>query len=253
MKTLKLTLILFLFAASGTIFSQSKSDSLNHKQADTINNYSKMMDSLMNVYTKQYNEMSHQSNKNNQRKGAGNNLFGLTIDLVFGVGISKSSFDLSKDTTGLNNPNSNTGPMIGANVNIRLLGFAFGTGINYSSKGFTTNNSNSFNANYLNIPLMFTYNFDISKTEISLSAGPYAGILLSQNNSQYLSLKSIDIGIVGSVQGSYTFNNYLGALLGVKYEQGGLNNLIKTNSINNNISSMKTTNWYIYSGIKFTL
>lgn len=253
MKTVQLTLILFLFAAYGTIFSQSKSDSLNQKHADTLNNYSKMMDSLMNVYTKQYNEMSHQSNKNNHQKGAGNSLFGVTIDLILGAGFSKTSFDMSKDTTGLNNTNSKTGPMIGANVNIRLLGFAFGTGINYSSKGFTTNNSNSFNANYMNIPLMFTYNLDISKAEISLSAGPYAGILLSQGSSQYYSLKSIDIGIAGSIQGSYSINNYLGVLLGVKYEQDGLNNLLKTSPVNNYISSIKTTNWFIYSGIKFTL
>lgn len=249
MKTLKLILILFLFTASGTIFCQSKSDSLNQKKADTLYNYSKMMDSLMNVYK----EMSHQSNNSSHPKGSGNNLFGLTLDVIFGVGISNSSIDMSKDTTGLNNPNSKTVPTIGAYLNIRLLGFAFGTGINYSSKGFTTNNSNSFNANYLNIPLMFTYNFDIKKTEISLSAGPYVGILLSQSNSQYYNLKNIDIGIAGNVQGSYTFNNYLGALLGVKYEQGGLNNLLKTSPVNNYISSIKTTNWYIYSGIKFNL
>ncbi len=253
MKNVKLTLILFLFAVNGTIFGQYKSESLNQKQPDTIKNYSKMMDSLMNVYTKQYNEMSHQSNNSNFQRGLGNNLFGLTIDLIIGAGFSKTSFDLSKDTAGLSNTNSKTGLMIGANVNIRLLEFAFGTGISYSSKGFITNNSNSYDANYLNIPFMFSYNFDIGKAEISLSAGPYAGILLSQGGSQYYSLKSINLGIAGSVQGSYIFNNYLGVLLGVKYEQDGLNNLLKSSPINNYISSIKTTNWFIYSGIKFVL
>jgi hypothetical protein len=66
-------------------------------------------------------------------------------------------------------------------------------------------------------------------------------------------MKNIDLGITAAMQGSYFFNQYLGVLLGVKYEQGGLNNLLKTTGNNNYINSIKTTNWFIYSGMKFNL
>lgn len=173
--------------------------------------------------------------------------------MIFGVGISNTSFELNKDTAGLSNTNSKTGPSLGVNINLRLAGFSFGTGFNYSSKGFTSSNSSSYSANYFNIPLMFAFNFNISKVEINLSAGPYVGILLSQSGSQYYQMKNIDIGIAGSIQGNYFFNKYIGMLLGVKYEQGGLNNLLKSSGVNNYVSSIKTQNWFIYTGVKFAL
>ena len=88
---------------------------------------------------------------------------------------------------------------------------------------------------------------------MDLAAGPYVGILLSQDNNQNFALKNIDLGITGRLQGSYFFNRFMGTLLGVKYEQGGLNNLLQSNAANSNISSIKTTNWFIYTGLKFVL
>ena len=101
---------------------------------------------------------------------------------------------------------------------------------------------------------MFAFNFDIKRVRIDLAAGPYIGILLSSDaNSQY-TMKNLDLGIVANVQGTYFFNRFLGTLLGVKYEQGGLNNLLQnTPGSNNNVTSIKTTNWFIYTGIKFIL
>jgi len=101
---------------------------------------------------------------------------------------------------------------------------------------------------------MFAFNFNINKVEVDVAAGPYLGILLSHDTSQYYSMKNLDIGIVGTLQGTYFFNRFLGALLGLKYEHGGLNNLLESSTtLNNNITSMKTRNWFIYSGIKFVL
>ncbi len=243
----------FLAAAPpAALLAQSKTDTLYRSAYDTAN-ITRMRDSLMNNYQKQYGEYQKKldEQKRNQR-GSGNSLFGVTVDLIVGAGFSKTNFDVNNDTTGLSNTGSRSGPMIGANINLRLLGFSFSTGLSYSSKGFTTA-SNSYSANYFNIPLMFAFNFNISKVQVDLAAGPYIGILLSQNQPQGYALKNIDLGITGSLQGSYFFNKYLGALLGVKYEQGGLNNLIQSNAANGYINSIKTTNWFIYSGIKFVL
>lgn len=246
-------LMFYLAATPPTVLlAQTKSDTLYKSGYDT-SKISKMRDSIMNSYQKQYGDYQKKLNeqKGNQR-GLGSGLFGLTIDLIVGAGFSKTSFDLSKDTAGLSNTGSRTGPLVGANVNISLLGFSFSTGFSYSSKGFTTN-SNSYSANYFNIPLLFAFNFNIKKVEIGVAAGPYIGILLSQDQTQNYALKNIDLGITGTLQGTYFFNRFLGALLGVKYEQGGLNNLIQSNAANGYINSIKTTNWFIYSGVKFVL
>ena len=189
-----------------------------------------------------------------KQRGLGSSLFGLTLDIIFGVGISNTQFDVNGDTTGLSNTNSKTGPMIGVNVNFNLLGIALGTGFNYSSKGFSTGGSGQESANYINIPLMFAFNFDVGKkVQVDLAAGPYVGILLSQEKNQYYQLNNIDLGIAATVQGNYFFNRFLGALLGVKYEHGGLNDMIEKSSANSYVSSVKARNWFIYSGIKFIL
>lgn len=250
MKGLKFLAVLFVFISACAVFSQPKKDSVKTNYFDSTYN-SKTMDSLMKVYSKQMDDYNKQNKRNN--RGPGSSLFGVNVDVIFGVGISNTSFELNRDTAGLSNTSSKTGPSLGVNVNLRLAGFLLSTGFNYSSKGFTSSNSNTYSANYFNIPLMFSFNFNISKIEVDLSAGPYLGILLSQDQSQYYKMKNIDIGVAGSLQGNYFFNNYVGMLLGVKYEQGGLNNLLQTEGANNYVSSIKTQNWFIYTGVKFAL
>ena len=245
MKNFKSLIALIVVLTVQTVSAQVNNDSLEH--------YMKMRDSLIKANTKEYNDMNKQySEKQDQKKGLGSSFFGLNLDIIFGVGISKTEFDLTKDTAGLSNANSKTGPMLGVNVNINLMGFSLATGFSYSSKGFSSGSS-SYNANYFNIPLMFAFNFNISKVEVDLAAGPYVGILLSQDKNEYYALKNIDLGITGSIQGSYFFNRFVGALVGVKYEHGGLNNLLESNGMGNYVSSVKTRNWFIYSGVKFVL
>jgi hypothetical protein len=252
LKYFKLFLIVGVVFTIQFITAQSKNDSLNKKMYDTT--YSKkMMDSVMKISSQQSKEyekmMKEQQSK---QRGLGSSFFGLNLDVFFGVGISKTEFEMNQDTSGFSNIGTKTGPLLGVNLNMNLIGFAISTGFNFSSKGFTAN-SNSYNANYMNIPLMFAFNFNIERVGIDVAAGPYIGILLSNDESQQYTLKNLDIGIVGTLQGSYFFNRFLGALVGVKYEQGGLNNLIETGTENNNITSIKTQNWFIYTGMKFVL
>jgi Outer membrane protein beta-barrel domain len=244
--------VLFLSSVS-TVQLNAQNDSLQKTYSDTAN-YSKMRDSLMKVYTQQNKEYEKMMKKQESKKrGLGSSLFGVNLDVIFGAGFSNTEFDVNGDTTGLSNATSKAGPMLGVNVNFNFVGFAFSTGFNYSSKGFSSGGPDQVNANYLNIPLMFAFNFDLGKVEMDIAAGPYVGILLSQEQSQYYTLKNIDLGITGNVQGSYFFNRFIGALIGVKYEHGGLNDMIDSQELNNYTSSVKSRNWYIYSGIKFVL
>ncbi len=246
--------LLVIMLSISTVSVQAQNDSLHKSYNDSLY-YAKMRDSLMKVYSQQSKEYENKmNNQNSKQRGLGSSFFGLNLDVIFGVGISNTQFDVNGDTTGLSNANSKTGPMIGVNVNFNLLGLALGTGFNYSSKGFSTGGSGQGNANYINIPLMFAFNFDVGKkVQIDLAAGPYVGILLSQEKNQYYQLSNIDLGIVATVQGNYFFNRFMGVLLGVKYEHGGLNNLIEQGSTSSYVSSVKARNWFIYSGIKFVL
>jgi len=252
LKYIRLVLLVLSVLTVHTVSAQSKNDSL-YKNAYDTTNYVKMRDSLMKVYSGMNKDFTKGMTGESKQKGLGSSFFGLNLDVIFGVGISNTTFDLSKDTAGLNNTGAKVGPMIGVNVNLNLIGFAISTGFNFSSKGFTTNNSESHNANYFNIPLMFAINFNIKKVEVDIAAGPYIGILLSSDTSQYYALKNLDIGIVGTLQGTYFFNRFMGALVGVKYEHGGLNNLMETGASSNYVSAIKTRNWFIYTGIKFVL
>lgn len=248
----KLIPVLVLLALC-TVSVLSQNDSLNKNYNDS-NYYAKMRDSLMKVYSQQNKEYEKMVKKQNDNKrGLGSSLFGVNLDVIFGVGFASTEFDVNSDTSGLARTTAKTGPMLGVNVNVNLIGFAFSTGFTYSSKGFKTANSENQSADYINIPLMFAFNIDVGKVGIDLAAGPYIGILVSHDTSQYYTMKNIDLGIVGTLQGSYFFNRFMGTVLGFKYERGGLNNLLEPSGTGNNISAIKTQNWFIYTGLKFVL
>jgi hypothetical protein len=256
MKSILTALLIVMFTFSTAAQDESRPGNKTLPQVnDSIAYYQKMRDSLVNANMKEYEKYNKEIegySEPKNKKGLGSTFFGLNVDVIFGVGFAKTEFDVTKDTAGLSNANSKAGPMVGVNINFNLMGLALGTGFNYSSKGFSSG-SDSYSANYFNIPLMFAFNFNISKVEIDLAAGPYVGILLSQDKNQFYAMKNIDIGIAGSVQGSYFFNRFVGALVGVKYERGGLNGLLESNGMNNYVSGIKTQNWFVYSGIKFVL
>jgi hypothetical protein len=182
-------------------------------------------------------------------------LFNLNIDVQLGLGISTTSFDLNKidsATQNLNSTNTRLGPNFGAILSVDFLGYGFTSGLQYSSKGFETVSGQTTSLNYFNIPLLFYFDFQIDRTIIDGNFGPYFGLLLSQNNDAKvvpIEVKNFDFGLTGNIQGAYMFYKYIGALLGVKYEYGGLNNLGR----NEAVKSVKTSTFFIYSGIKFVL
>jgi hypothetical protein len=182
-------------------------------------------------------------------------LFNLNLDIQLGLGISNTSFDLNKydsTTAYVSDPGTKLGPNIGAILSVDFFGYGFTSGVQYSSKGFETATNKTTALNYFNIPLLFYFDFQLDKVIIDGNVGPYFGLLLSQNDDSSVvpfKVKNFDLGLTGNIQGAYMFQKHLGALLGVKYEYGGLNNLGKNEAIN----SIKTSTFFIYSGIKFVL
>ncbi len=188
-------------------------------------------------------------------KAAKNKIFNLNIDIQLGLSSSKTNFTLNRvdsTTQNLSNPSSKLGPNIGAIVSIDFLGFGFTSGLQYSSKGFETIKNETTDFKYFNIPLLFYFDIDLGKVILAGNFGPYFGLLLSQNNDAPVvpfEVKNFDLGLTGDVQGAYMFQKHLGALLGVKYEYGGLNNL----GNNEAIKSIRTSTVFVYTGIKFVL
>lgn len=184
-------------------------------------------------------------------------IFSLNIDLQLGLSISNTKFKFNtndSNTAKLSGSSSKVGPSIGAVVSINLLGFGFSSGLVYSSKGFQTTSGENFNYHYFNIPLLFYFNFDFGKVLIDGNFGPYFGLLLNQDDftsspANPYALKNFDLGLTGNLQGAYMFAKHFGALLGGKFEYGGLNNLVS----NQLVSSVSTQTFFIYTGMKFVL
>lgn len=186
-------------------------------------------------------------------------IFNLSLDLQLGMTISNTKFNFNANDTSsasakVSGSSSKVGPSIGAFVSINLLGFGFSSGLVYSSKGFQTTSGENFNYHYINIPLLFYFNFDFGKVIIDGNVGPYFGLLLNQdditsNPSNPYLLKNFDLGLTGNLQGTYMFAKHLGALLGGRFEYGGLNNLVS----NQLISRVSTQTFFIYTGMRFVL
>lgn len=182
-----------------------------------------------------------------------NAIFNLDLDIQLGVGIANTNFELNKvdsTTQSLNTTSTKVGPAIGAILSLDFLGFGFTTGFQYSNKGFESTTGDKTNLNYFNIPLLIYFDFNVGdRIRIDGNLGPYFGLLMSQTNDPRYKVKNFDFGLTGNLQGAYMFNKYIGALLGFKYEYGGLNNL----GNNENVKKINTSTMNIYTGLKFEL
>lgn len=184
-------------------------------------------------------------------------LFSMDLAIKFGLGISKTNFDLNRtnDTLQpLNATNTVPGPSIGADVTFTFLGFGFTTGMMYSKKGFQTTGGSNYNFHYFIIPLLFYFNYEIGRVVIDGNFGPYFGLLLSndeftQGNVPVYKMKNFDLGLTANIEGAYMFTKVLGVLLGYKFEYGGLNNLASNEIINR----MTTQTHFIFTGLKVAL
>jgi hypothetical protein len=188
-------------------------------------------------------------------KAKKNAIFNLNFDIQLGADFSKASVDVNENGDTSNTAQKNAlqttktkvGPSIGAILSIDFLGFGFTTGLHYTGKGIKTE-SGQFdqNLNYLNIPLLLYFDIDLGKVLIDGNVGPYFGLLVSQEENSLIKVKNFDLGLTGNLQGAYLIQKHVGILLGLKYEYGGLNNLVQNQSIN----SIKTNTFFVYTGVK---
>ncbi len=183
-------------------------------------------------------------------------IFNLSLDLQGGATISTTKFDLNvidSTTRDLNNNSTKVGPSFGLLFDVNFLGFGFTSGLQYSGKGFTTESGDKANMNFFNIPLLFYFDFQISKVIIDGNLGPYFGLLMSSSDENSplppYKIKSFDFGLTADIEGAYMINKYIGPLLGLKYEYGGINNL----GNNEKINRTTTQTFFIYTGVKFVL
>lgn len=146
--------------------------------------------------------------------------------------------------------------------------FSFSTGISFNGKSFELTNPNyrppvadsSFKpgsslylvANYLNVPLNFHVGGMVTENVgFDFNGGPYLGILMSSPNnvSNGSGFKNFDLGLNGTLTGSYVIQYPLKAILGVDFQYGGLNNLGKTALVDR----ISTINYSLFSGLRIAL
>lgn len=179
-----------------------------------------------------------------------NRVIGLDLDIQVGASFSNTNFETNVPNDTLDNTTTKSGPLIGALLSVNFFGLGFTTGLQYSAKGFETTNGEKADLNFFNIPLLFYFDFNLSdKVRLEGNVGPYFGVLLSSSDSPDYQIKNFDFGLLGNLQFAYMFNNFIGVILGGKYEYGGINNL----GNNENIKSITTSTINIYTGMKFEL
>ena len=192
------------------------------------------------------------------QQNKGPKLFSFDLDIQVGLGIASSSFNLNKvdsNSKDLNNTGTKVGPSVGATVSLNLLGYGFSTGILYAPKGFQSSSGTNFNLHYFVVPWLIYFDLDFNRVRINGNFGPYVGILLnkdaylSNSNVNVFTPKNVDFGLTANIEGAYYFTKILGALLGVKYEFGGLNNLASTDYI----KSLHTSTVFVYTGLKISI
>jgi hypothetical protein len=142
---------------------------------------------------------------------------------------------------------------------------SFSSGLSFNGKSFELTNPNikppftdtSFKAgssmyvtaNYLDIPLNIHLGGKVSETVgIDFNGGPYLGIRMSvpDNVSNGSGFKNFDLGLNGTITGSYTFAYPLSAIFGVDLQYGGLNNLGSTSTV----ERISMLNYSFFSGLR---
>lgn len=181
------------------------------------------------------------------------------IDFRLGYGSTSPSYDVNNGVTGVSSE-SKGGLTTGAFLTLTLFDMVnITTGLDFTKKNFGVTadsifqqqDPESISNNFINIPIMFNFGGQLSdKIGVNLAAGPYFGFLIGGNNNiEDYGLKNFDFGINATLTGDYSLNPFVGIILGVGAQFGGLNNLGSTF----NLSNVKTTNWNGFTGLRVGL
>jgi hypothetical protein len=243
-KTFSIVLALLLVSAI-SVSTLKADDKFNPKlRLNENKNYSEI------IKHRDYNKAlkSHQ-------KTAGS-LLGLSLDFQLGYGTTSANAE-EKSSLQPVTTTSEGGFILGAILNVNVLGFGFSTGLDFTKKNFgieiphydsiavVDSVSQSLTNSYLNIPLNVSFGGMVSDdVGFTFSGGPYFGILLNPENA-VSGFKDFDFGLNGILTGRYFLNPFMAILLGTQGQYGGLNNLLSTSSV----ESMTTFNWGLFTGL----
>lgn len=179
------------------------------------------------------------------------------IDFRLGYGSTNPSYNVNSGTSV--SDKSDGGFTAGAYLTLTLFDMLnFTTGLDFTKKNFGLTDTAIVNSvtgdysnSYLNIPLTFNFGGQVSdKVGVHLSAGPYFGFLLGDNdNIKDIGLKNFDFGIDATLTGDYALNSLVSVILGAGAQFGGLNNL----GSNPSLSNVKTTNFRGFTGLRVGL
>lgn len=210
-------------------------------------------------FSKSKFERDYETEKQYHALQTGKNLVDFYIDLQLGYG--STSANVNSRSGSDYNTNSKGGFNLGGLIYINIAeAWSFSSGLDFFNKSFeveTTDTTTGFTGTvqevsnqYLNIPLYFNVGGMISdKVGITFMGGPYLGLLLSTDAEQSLGYKNFDLGLAGTLTGNYVIAPLVSVILGTKFQYGGLNNLGSTE----NVESIHTTNYTVFTGIRFGL
>lgn len=191
----------------------------------------------------------------------GKKLIDVYIDFQLGVGSTNATIGNARGT-GTYNTESKVGVKTGGVISIAIRDlFSFTTGIELNGKQFSftppvtdpladsvfTGAQNILSGTYMNIPLYINVGGMISEdVGLTFYGGPYLGFRVNTTTLAETGFKDFDLGISGTLTGSYVVAYPLSLLLGVNFQFGGLNNLGGSKFIDN----ITTQNFTVFSGAR---
>jgi hypothetical protein len=197
---------------------------------------------------------------------SGNKIVDFYVDFQLGVSGTSPSVT-SASGVGNYQTKSKLGYKTGALFFISLFDMvSFSSGLTFNGKSFEITNPNIIpptiadssikpgstmyvTANYMQFPLNIHFGGKVAeKIGIDFNGGPYLGIRMSvpDNVSNGSGFKNFDLGLNGTLTGSYVFAYPLSAILGVDFQYGGLNNLGKTAMVDR----ISTLNYSLFTGLR---
>ena len=220
-------------------------------------------DSKINLLSKK--DLDYKKAKKEFDFVSGNKAVDFYVDFQLGVGGTSTSVT-SASGVGDYTAKSKLGYKTGALFYVSLFDmFSFSSGLSFNGKSFELTNPNvkplttdsSFKpgsslyvvANYLDIPLNIHFGGMVAeKIGLDFNGGPYLGIRMSvpDNVSNGSGFKNFDLGLNGTLTGSYVFAYPLSAILGVDFQYGGLNNLGKTATVDR----ISMFNYTMFTGLR---
>lgn len=205
-------------------------------------------------------EKDYEIHKTVSEVRTGAKLIDFYIDLQLGYGSTSANID-SKNPSAAYNTSSAGGFNVGGLFYLNIAdAFSFSSGLDFLNKKFEVSNIDTslappgtveeISTQALNIPINFNIGGMITdKFGLTFNGGPYLGVILSADEKAGLGYKDFDLGLNGTLTGNYMVAPLISVLLGTKFQYGGLNNLGSTD----NVESIHTTNFTVFSGVRFGL